>query len=165
MPPPAVGVGGLPLGPVSSLLSKIAERVGDALGVLLRYLGTSLVNVVNHQFLLQLAVRRWDWSGGWANVFAAVIAALPAYLMSRYWVWRVDGRPSLRTEVIPFWTIALLGLLASTATAAAADALFDRPIMISVGSMVGYFVVWVLKFVILDRLFDRAATGARIPVA
>lgn len=151
--------------PVLPLLTKIAARLGDEPSVVVRYLATSIINVVNHQVLLQVAVRWWGWSGGWANVFAAVVAALPAYLLSRYWVWQVDGRPSLRTEVIPFWTIALVGLLASTATAAAADALFGAPIMISVGSLVGYFIVWVLKFLILDRLFKPAGSSPQVPVA
>ena len=147
-----------------SALSKIHRWFGGDSGVVVRYLATSAVNLVNHQLLLQLAVRQWDWSGGRANVFAAVIAALPAYLLSRYWVWQVDGRPSLRTEVIPFWTIALLGLLASTAAASAADALFESDLMISVGSLAGYFVVWVFKFLVLDRLFARAAADQPVPV-
>ena len=133
-------------------------------GVMARYLATSGVNVVNHQALLQVAVRWWGWSGGQANVFAAVVAALPAYLLSRYWVWEAAGRPSLRTEIVPFWTISLLGLLASTLTASLADRLFDEPLMISVGSLVGYFVVWVLKFLILDQLFNRG-TDADRPVS
>ena len=135
-------------------------------GVMVRYLVTSGINVVNHQVLLQLAVRWWDWSGGQANVFAAVVAALPAYLLSRYWVWAVQGRPSLRNEIVPFWTIALLGLLASTLTASLADRLFDEPLMISVGSLAGYFVVWVAKFLVLDQLFNRrSATDQPVPVA
>lgn len=156
---------GLPLAPVVAVVKNLIGRFGDDPGVVLRYLGTSAVNLVNHQILLQLAVRAWDWSGGQANVFAAVVAAFPAYLLSRYWVWQVDGRPSLRAEVLPFWTIALLGLLASTAAAITADRLFDAPIMISVGSLAGYFVVWVLKFLFLDRLFNRAADAQTVPVA
>jgi len=153
------------LASVDALLTRLRDRFGDDPGVVVRYLATSGVNLVNHQVLLQIAVRWWDWSGGRANVFAAVIAALPAYLLSRYWVWQVEGRPSLRTEVIPFWTIALLGLLASTAAAIAADALFDSDIMISVGSLAGYFVIWVLKFLVLDRLFNAADDGTSVPVA
>ena len=118
-----------------------------------RYLLVSAVNVINHQLLLQLAVNLWGWGGGVANAFAATTAAVPAYFMSRYWVWQVRGRSSLRSEVLPFWIIALLGLLVSSLTAEVADRLFERPIMISVGSLFGYFIVWVAKFVTLDELF------------
>ncbi len=144
--------------------ARVIGWVGGDPTVVTRYLVTSGVNVVNHQLLLQLALRWWGWSGGQANVFAAVVAAVPAYLLSRYWIWQLDGRVSIRAEVIPFWTISLLGLLASTAAAMAADRAFDRPIMISVGSLAGYFVVWVLKFVVLDRLFRRIAADEPVPV-
>lgn len=117
----------------------------------------SVVNVINHQLLLQLAVNLWGWSGGVANAFAATTAALPAYFMSRYWVWQVRGRSSLRAEVIPFWVIALVGLVVSSLTAEAADRLFDEPLMISVGSLVGYVVVWLAKFALLNVLFGRAS--------
>ncbi len=118
----------------------------------------SAVNVVNHQIILQLALRLWDWSGGWANAFAASTAAVPAYFMSRYWVWQVRGRSSLRDEVLPFWAIALLGLLVSSITAEVADRLFDEPLMVSAGSIAGYFIVWVAKFLLLDRLFGTGGS-------
>lgn len=120
-----------------------------------RYVLVSAVNVANHQLVLQLALQLWSWSGGWANAFAASVAAIPAYFMSRYWVWEVRGRSSLRGEVLPFWAIALVGLIVSSLTAEAADRLFDDRLMISAGSLIGYFVVWVAKFLLLDLLFDR----------
>lgn len=123
-----------------------------------RYVLVSVVNVVNHQLILQLALQMWSWSGGWANAFAASVAAIPAYFMSRYWVWEVRGRSSLRGEVLPFWAIALVGLVVSSLTAEAADRLFDNRLMISAGSLLGYFVVWVAKFLLLDLLFGRSRT-------
>lgn len=114
----------------------------------------SVVNVANHQLLLQLALHFWGWSGGWANAFAASVAAVPAYFMSRYWVWEVRGRSSVRNEILPFWGIALLGLVVSSFTAEAADRLFANPLMVSVGSIAGYFVVWMAKFLLLGRLFE-----------
>lgn len=121
-----------------------------------RYVLVSVVNVVNHQLILQLALQMWSWSGGWANAFAASVAAIPAYFMSRYWVWEVRGRSSLRGEVLPFWAIALVGLVVSSLMAEAADRLFDNRLMISAGSLLGYFVVWVAKFLLLDLLFGRS---------
>lgn len=123
-----------------------------------RYVLVSVVNVVNHQLILQLALQMWSWSGGWANAFAASVAAIPAYFMSRYWVWEVRGRSSLRGEVLPFWAIALVGLVVSSLMAEAADRLFDNRLMISAGSLLGYFVVWVAKFLLLDLLFGRSRT-------
>lgn len=145
----------------SSLLARfgiVAEREsGIAIGLVGRYLITSAVNVVNHQIVLQIAVRWWGWGGGSANVFAALVAMVPAYLLSRYWVWQVDGRPSLRNEIVPFWAISALGLAASSVTAEVADRTFDEPLMISVGSLVGYVLVWIVKFVVLNVMFRRSS--------
>lgn len=132
-----------------------------------RYLVVSVINVINHQGLLLLANAGWGWSGGLANVFAACVAAVPAYLLSRYWVWEVRGRHSLRTEIIPFWTIALLGLLVSTAFAEAADRTLGAGLWVAAASFTAYFLVWILKFLVLDGLFVRPAEPerARTPVA
>ena len=119
-----------------------------------RYVVVSVVNVVNHQALLFLAHSIWGWSGGVANVFAAVVAAIPAYLLSRYWVWSVRGSHSVRGEILPFWTLALAGLVVSTGLAEAADRLFDETATVIAGSLLGYFVVWVGKFAVLNRIFD-----------
>ena len=121
-----------------------------------RYIVVSLLNVVNHQVLLYLANSGWGWGGGRSNVFAAVLAAIPGYLLSRYWVWEVRGNNSFRTEILPFWTIALLGLLVSTGLAEAADRVFGAGLAVALASLFGYFVIWVLKFIVLDRLFHQS---------
>lgn len=135
----------------------VRSPLTDTIGRIGRYLIVSVVNVVNHQLVLQLAVNVFDWSGGWANAFAAVTAAFPAYWMSRRWVWSVDGRSSMRHEVLPFWGVALAGLVVSSAMAEAADRMFENPLMISAGSLAGYTIVWVLKFLILNRIFTRTS--------
>jgi len=125
----------------------------DTIGRVGRYLIVSVVNVVNHQLLLQLAVNMFGWGGGVANAFAAATAAFPAYWLSRRWVWSVEGPSSLRHEILPFWGLALAGLVVSSVLAEAADRVFDHPLMISVGSVAGYTIVWVAKFLFLNRIF------------
>jgi len=124
-----------------------------------RYLAVSAVNFTGHQILLFLANSVWGWGGGWANVFAACTMAVPAYLLSRRWVWGVGGRHDLRGEVLPFWGITLLGLAVSTALAASADRIFGAGLLVNLASLGGYFVVWVAKFFLLDRLFTHQRAG------
>jgi hypothetical protein len=72
-------------------------------------------------------------------------------------VWSVRGAHSVRSEIIPFWTLALLGLILSTALAEIADRLFESPLAVSAASLFGYLVVWVIKFLVLNRIFERSA--------
>lgn len=137
--------------------SKLLSAAVARRGVALRYVLVSILNVLNHQVLLNLANSGWGWGGGVSNVFAAVVAAVPGYLLSRYWVWEVRGSTSFRAEVLPFWTMALLGLVFSTVLAEAADRVFGAGLAVALASLAGYFVVWVLKFILLDRIFERSA--------
>jgi putative flippase GtrA len=116
-----------------------------------------MLNVVNHQVLLNLANSGWGWSGGASNLFAAVVAAIPAYLLSRYWVWALRGAHSFRAEVLPFWIIALIGLAVSTSLAELADRFVGSGPAVALASLAGYGVVWVVKFMVLDGLFGQAA--------
>jgi len=122
-----------------------------------RYLMVSAFNFVGHQGLLYIANSVWGWSGGVANMFAACVMSLPAYLLSRAWVWEVDGRHDMRRQVLPFWAITFAGLIVSTLMAAGADQLFGAGLAVNFASLVGYFIVWVAKFFMLDRLFGGAA--------
>lgn len=119
-----------------------------------RYLFVSAFNFVGHQAFLFLANSIWGWSGGVANVFAACVMSVPAYLLSRAYVWEVDGRHDMRRQVLPFWAITLAGLVVSTLLAALADRIFGAGIAVNIASLIGYFIVWVAKFFLLDRLFS-----------
>lgn len=118
-----------------------------------RYVAVSVFNTVFSQSLLFLANSVWGWGGGWSNAFSAVLASIPAYLLSRAWVWEKSGSHSMRREVIPFWVITFVGLVASTAAAEVADRAFGAGLLVNLASLGAYFVVWVAKFILLDRLF------------
>lgn len=113
----------------------------------------STFNFLGHQALLFLANSVWGWSGGVANMFAAAVMSVPAYLLSRAWVWEVEGSHDMRRQVLPFWAITVLGLVVSTVFAAIADRIFGAGIAVNIASLIGYFIVWVAKFFLLGRLF------------
>ncbi len=136
-------------------LTSAASALTASHGLLGRYVAVSMVNIVGHQSLLWVANSVLGWSGGWANAAAASIMCVPAYFLSRNWVWAVDGEHSVRDQVLPFWVITILGLLVSSGFAAAAQSLFGAGIAVNIGAFIGYFFVWVLKFVVLNRLFTR----------
>ena len=133
---------------------KSATDLGFAKGATAtRYLLVSAVNFIGHQTFLFLANSVWGWSGGIANIFAAIVMSVPAYLLSRAWVWEVEGGHDMRRHVLPFWAITLVGLVVSSLFAAAADRIFGAGIAVNIASLIGYFIVWVAKFFLLDRLF------------
>ena len=169
-PPDCSAVGAATLTPVVDVAPE-PRSIGEALRrrrtVAARYLAVSAINVIDHQALLLLAHGVWGWSGGAANVFAAVVAAVPGYFLSRHWVWSVRGTHSVRAEIIPFWTLALIGLVVSTVLAEVADRLFESSLAVAAASLFGYFVVWVVKFLVLNRIFERSARRIerdRLPV-
>lgn len=140
------------------LVDRVSEMWNGHSKVATRYIAVSVINTANHQGLLFVANSIWNWTGGWANVFAACLAALPAYLLSRAWVWEVSGKHNWKTEVLPFWTIAFVGMGVSTLFAELADRWVGAGPAVNVASLVGYFIVWVAKYFILDRLFVETET-------
>ena len=128
----------------------------DSHSLLLRYGIVSAINIVGHQAILWTANSVWGWNGGWANAMAATVMCVPAYLLSRNWVWSVDGEHSVKDHILPFWIITVLGLLVSTAMAAGAEAAFGAGPAVNVAAFLGYLIVWVMKFLVLNRLFTRA---------
>ncbi len=107
-----------------------------------------------------------------ANVIAVATGAVPAYFLSRAWVWRRRGNHSLRAEVVPFWAYNFVGLVLSSlvvglvaarfgadvASEAAAGGAADGPVSWTVdwpvhAANIGSFgLLWVGKFVLLDRV-------------
>jgi putative flippase GtrA len=139
-------------------LPEFVERlVQQYLRKLLRYCGVSIFNLFFGQSLLFFFHSILDWPGWVANVTAVTISAVPAYLLSRHWVWRQRGRNSFTTEVLPFWSMALLGLIISTVAVAIVDDRYDGALPVQLASVASFGVVWVLKFFVLDRLMWRHA--------
>lgn len=146
------------------MVNKMISNLGDNFSLLGRYVAVSILNVINHQILLQIALRWWGWGGGVSNGFAAVIAVIPAYFLSRYWVWRVSGPSKVKAEIVPFWIIAAVGFAVSTFMAEWADRASDSAMVVSAASLLGYLIVWILKFVVLNVLFTRSNEETPEPV-
>lgn len=134
-------------------LDREANTVGARRSPAIRYFTVSVFTTLAHQAILVVANSGWGWSGGVANTFAATAVAVPGYFMNRLWVWESKGRHSLRVEILPFWGVALLGLAMASLFAEIADRVFGSGLPVAAGSLTGAVVVWVAKFVVLERLF------------
>lgn len=123
---------------------------------MLKYSAVSAVAFPFTQVLLLVFTLGFDWSFVMANLVAVSIMAFPAYLLNRYWVWGKKDKNRLMTEVVPFWVITLIGLGMSTICAHYADQWFESPLAVNLANAVGFGIVWVFKFLFLDRMMFGA---------
>lgn len=134
---------------VVSFVSRIKREQGPKL---LRFGAVSAFNVVFGQGLLLGAQVVIGWSAVPSNVFSVTVSAVPAYLLSRYWVWEKRGRNLFMREVLPFWSLTVLGFILSTVAVWMVERTWDpSPLWINFTSLAAFGVVWVSKFFIFDR--------------
>jgi putative flippase GtrA len=95
-----------------------------------------------------------------SNVLAVLISAIPAYYLSRAWVWGKKGRSHFKKEVLPFWIFVVVGLVLSTvsvrlATAALHDVVSPsvEKLLPNLFNMFAFGILWVLRFFLFDKLF------------
>ena len=141
----------------NSLFDSLVSRIRTQRGAkLLKFGAVSAFNVLFGQSLLLVAQTVFGWSAVGSNIFAVSISAIPAYLLSRYWVWQKRGKNHFMTEVLPFWTLALLGFGLSTVAVWFVERQWDpHPLVINLTNLVAFGVVWVGKFIVLDRVLFK----------
>jgi putative flippase GtrA len=108
-----------------------------------------------------------------ANIIATSISTVPSFHLNRRWTWGLQDSSDPFREVLPFWILAFCGLALSTLAVGVADSwaasqhlstTMHTAAIIS-GNLAGFGVLWVVQFVILDRvLFHRPAPLLPIPV-
>ncbi|MGO8875311.1 MAG: GtrA family protein [Acidimicrobiales bacterium] len=101
-----------------------------------------------------------------ANVVATCISTVPAYYLNRRWTWGKRGKSHLWKEVMPFWIIALVGLVLSTVIVGIAAKNADRIssshevkiIVVHLANLFSYALIWVARYSILNRFLFGPAT-------
>ena len=122
------------------------------LSKLMRYSVASVVGVTLGQSCLYLFDEVVGLEEFVANILAVAISSIPVYLINRYWAWELRDRNSLRREVVPFWGMTFLGLVLSTLAVAVVDGRTDWQPAIQAANLAGFGVLWVAKFMVLDRV-------------
>ena len=146
--------------PVTTTLSPARTFLADHGAKLLRYCGVSVVNVITGQAILAFCLEILDFGGVTSQIIAAMLSAIPAYILSRRWVWKQSGRDSFRTEVLPFWTMALVGLIFAVSAIAVVEQFTDLTIVLMLTSLAAYGVVWVAKYFVLDKIMWKSHPDA-----
>jgi len=138
----------------------LLERLACSLGV------SILTTAVSTIVLVVLAIGVGVGAGA-ANAIGVVCGIPLSYVGNRRWVWRRQGRSAIAREVVPFWTMSLLGLLASTAVvgrvgaATAALPTSWRAVILPLANAATFGALWVVQFALLDRVVFRTAPEVR----
>jgi putative flippase GtrA len=130
---------------------------------IVRCFGVSVTTTLLSLSIL-VALTSFGMAGAPANVIATLCGIGPSYVLNRRWVWQLRARSDVWHEVVPFWLLAIVGLVASTLAVAAADSWANamgldglvRSMALVTANLFAFGVLWVAQFLVLDRiLFGR----------
>ena len=137
----------------------------------LKYMLSSVISVAVTEAVLFLVFGVFRlFSAEISNVVATAVAAIPSYYLNRNWAWGKSGRSHFLREVVPFWSLAFIGLALSLVTVGIAqsfahyhgfshlvDALF-----VNFASLVAFGVVWVGKFFIFNTWLFSSKNSSEV---
>jgi putative flippase GtrA len=139
----------------------------------IRYTAVSAISALTSLIILTIVygVLRL-WSEVFSTLFANVMAGIPSYLLNRHWVWGKSGRSHLWREIIPFWVMSFTGIGFALVTATLARNYANehdlhhlaRTVLVVGANVAAFGILWLLKFIILNRLFAQIA-DAEVGVA
>jgi putative flippase GtrA len=130
-----------------------------------KYMAVSVVNVIVGQGLLLLFHAVLHWNQALANALAVCISAVPAYYLSRAWVWGRSGKSHFKTEVLPFWIFVGIGLVFSTAMVALVSHLtgaastptsqltLAEKLLPNLVNAASFFLLWIVRFFLFEHMF------------
>ena len=116
------------------------------------------------------------WTEVASTLFANQTAGVPSYILNRRWVWGKTGKSHLLKEILPFAVISVTGIGFALFTASLAHKFADthhlhhlaRTALVVGTNVASFGILWVFKFLILNRLFaqipDVEEIGAEVRV-
>ena len=137
---------------------------------LVRYSSVSVVATTTSLVTLAVLVGLVGTPATWANVIATAVGTVPSFELNRRWVWGARSRRSVLGQVVPFAALSATGLVVSTLAVGAAAARtatwghWSRTVAVLVANVATYGSLWVVQYVLLDRVLFRS-TSAPGPAA
>ena len=138
---------------------------------MVRYSLVSVISVIVSQVVLFVA--QSFWSARTSNIIAVCVSAVPSYYLNRKWAWGKSGKSHLMKEIVPFWSLALLGLVFSTWAADYAETnahhLTDSDLgvrlIVNFAALAAFGVLWVGKFFIFNRVLFAHRPEPSLPAS
>jgi putative flippase GtrA len=133
---------------------------------LVRYTLVSLISALTSLVVLTIVFGVFRlWSPVVSTLFANLTAGIPSYILNRRWVWGKSGRSHIWREILPFWVMSLTGIGFALYTATLAHNFADshhlhhlaRTVLVVGANIAAFGILWLVKFIILNRLFAEIA--------
>jgi putative flippase GtrA len=133
---------------------------------LIRYTTVSVISALTSLVLVTLifgVLRLFDEV--LSTLIANILAGVPSYILNRRWVWGKSGRSHILREVLPFWVMSITGIGFALYTASLAHDYatshhldhLARTVLVVGANISAFGILWILKFLILNRLFAEIA--------
>ena len=148
---------------------RIAARFGRHVAQLVRYAAVSAISTSVSLTILGTLVATRAVTAGWANVIATAVATVPSFELNRRWVWAQQGPRSLHREAAPYFALTFAGLGLSTLAVSTATGMASahhvgtagRTVVAMFANLTGFGTVWVVQYVVLDRVLFRGPRAIR----
>jgi putative flippase GtrA len=120
-------------------------------------IGTTALSAV----ILVTLVLGFGVSAGKANAMAVCCGIGPSYVGNRRFVWRRSGPSNFLCDIVPFWALSLAGLIVSTWTVAVVAGATSRwssssrAVALPTAHVAGFGALWIVQFMLLDRVIFR----------
>jgi putative flippase GtrA len=101
----------------------------------------------------------------WATLSGNLVAVIPSYYWNRAWAWGKRGKSHFRKEIVPYWSMAFLGIAFSQLGAFWARhevhthswSHLANTALVAGTNVVCFAIFWVLKLIVFNRIFHVAS--------
>jgi putative flippase GtrA len=143
----------------------LLDRRSPTIRKLMKYSTASVVAVCVGQPVFWILDGVLGWAAIPANLVSVSCGAVPNYLINRRWTWSQTGKNRLWGEVIPFWVMTVLGMILSLIAVNYAEQRWDSTAINAVAQLAGFGVLWIAKFLVLDKVMWKIVHDLQPDVA
>lgn len=151
-------VGSLPLPVAPTAFTEYAKSETGRKTI--RFAAVSAVAIVVSQITNAVGYGLFHWSARTTQLVSFVVSTIPSYYLNRAWVWKKNGKSSLRKEVVPFWALGIAQLIISLAYVAWAQGVIEnateshaiRTLGFLFNTLFIYGVMWIGKFFFFNKV-------------
>jgi putative flippase GtrA len=100
----------------------------------------------------------------WATLSGNLVAVIPSYYWNRAWAWGKRGKSHFRREIVPYWSMAFLGIAFSQLGALWARhevhshnlSRLDDTAIVALTNVFCFAIFFLLKLMVFNRIFHVA---------